>query len=92
VLIGALQKTEHYCIAAWGTAKSLAQAVGQKTAVRAMERALKEGGRFDDQLTQLAEKEVTPALVSEASDDEQDEGDGQGRSQRRTGSEGRAST
>jgi ferritin-like metal-binding protein YciE len=29
VLIGAIQKTEHYCIAAWGTAKALAQAVGQ---------------------------------------------------------------
>jgi ferritin-like metal-binding protein YciE len=92
VLIGALQKTEHYCIAAWGTARSLAQAVGQKTAVRAMERALKEGGGFDDKLTQLAEKEVTPALLSEAPDEEQDEEDGQSRSQRKAGSEGRAST
>jgi ferritin-like metal-binding protein YciE len=92
VLIGALQKTEHYCIAAWGTARSLAQAVGQKTAVRAMERALKEGGSFDDKLTQLAENEVTPALVSEAPDEEQDEGDGQSRSRRKARSEGRAST
>ena len=25
VLIGAIQKTEHYCIAAWGTAEALAQ-------------------------------------------------------------------
>src|SRR5882762_3554717 len=46
VLIGAIQKTEHYCIAAWGTARSLAQAVGQKTAGQAMERALKEGSPF----------------------------------------------
>jgi ferritin-like metal-binding protein YciE len=37
VLIGAIQKTEHYCIAAWGTAKALGAAVGQKMAVRAME-------------------------------------------------------
>ena len=29
VLIAATQKTEHYCIAAWGTAKSLGQATGQ---------------------------------------------------------------
>src|SRR3984885_8188404 len=92
VLIGAMQKTEHYCIAAWGTARALAQAVGQKAAVRAMERALKEGGSFDDKLTQLAEKEVTPALLSEAPDEEQDEEDGQSRSQRKAGSEGRAST
>jgi ferritin-like metal-binding protein YciE len=87
VLIGALQKTEHYCIAAWGTAKSLAQALGQKTAVRAMERALKAGSAFDEQLTQLAEKEVTPAFLSESSADEQEEGEGQSRSHRNVGSE-----
>jgi ferritin-like metal-binding protein YciE len=32
VLIGAIQKTEHYCIAAWGTAKALAKAVGHRSA------------------------------------------------------------
>src|SRR5689334_1363842 len=30
-LIGAIQKTEHYCIAAWGTARSLAQTAEQRT-------------------------------------------------------------
>src|SRR3954463_3273068 len=55
VLIGAVQKTEHYCIAAWGTARALAQAVGQKTVVRSMEHALKEGKAMDEKLTQLAE-------------------------------------
>jgi ferritin-like metal-binding protein YciE len=64
VLVGAVQKTEHYCIAAWGTARALAQAVGQTTAVRAMDRALKEGGAFDERLTRLAESEVTPALLA----------------------------
>jgi ferritin-like metal-binding protein YciE len=73
VLIGAIQKTEHYCIAAWGTARSLAEAVGQKTAGKAMERALKEGAPFDEQLTQIAEKDITPALLSGESDE--DEGD-----------------
>jgi ferritin-like metal-binding protein YciE len=92
VLIGALQKTEHYCIAAWGTARSLAQAVGQKTVVRAMERALKAGNAFDEQLTQLAEKEITPALLSESSGDEPDEGEGQSRSRRNAGSERHTST
>src|SRR4051812_35173122 len=43
VLIAGIQKTEHYCIAAWGTAKSLAQACGLKSGAQAMERALKEG-------------------------------------------------
>lgn len=65
VLIGALQKTEHYCIAAWGTTRALAAAVGHKNAVKAMERALKEGKEVDDQFTTLAEQEVTPALLAQ---------------------------
>jgi ferritin-like metal-binding protein YciE len=73
VLMGAVQKTEHYCIAAWGTAKALGQAVGQKTAVRAMDRALKEGARFDERLTALAEKEITPALISLGSEESGEE-------------------
>jgi ferritin-like metal-binding protein YciE len=70
IIIGAMQKTEHYCIAAWGTAKSLAQAVGNKTATRAMDRALKEGKDVDEKLTQLAEKDITPALLTDADDEE----------------------
>jgi len=70
VLIGAIQKTEHYCIAAWGTARALAKAVGQKSASKAMETALKEGTPFDEQLTQLAEQEITPALLSGEEEEE----------------------
>ena len=70
VLIGSMQKTEHYCIAAWGTARALAEAVGQKTAVRAMERALKEGSAFDERLSKLAEKEVMPALLASQEESE----------------------
>jgi ferritin-like metal-binding protein YciE len=89
VLIGAMQKTEHYCIAAWGTARALAQAVGQKSAVRAMDRALKEGGTFDDRLTKLAEKEVTPALLAMAQ--EQEASEDAARSGKNGGSQNRAS-
>jgi ferritin-like metal-binding protein YciE len=74
VVIGSIQKTEHYCIAAWGTAKALAEATGQTTVVRAMERALKEGKQVDEQLTQLAEKEVNPAVVALGAE-EQEEGE-----------------
>jgi ferritin-like metal-binding protein YciE len=73
VLIAAIQKTEHYCIAAWGTARSLAQAVGQQTTVEAMERALEEGKTLDQQLTELAEQEITPQLLSEESEEEGEE-------------------
>ena len=93
VLIAGIQKTEHYCIAAWGTARSLAEATGQTTAARAMERALKEGGKFDEQLTKLAEAEITPALL-EADSDEEDqseeaEGSGDGRGRSGSGRRGR---
>lgn len=65
VLIGALQKTEHYCIAAWGTVKALGQAVGQQDLVGAMERALEEGRGYDERLTELAESEITPELQAQ---------------------------
>jgi len=87
VIIGAMQKTEHYCIAAWGTAKSLAQAVGNKTATRAMDRALKEGKGVDEKLTQLAEKEITPALLTDADDEEDAEGPARSRKESSSGSD-----
>jgi ferritin-like metal-binding protein YciE len=91
VLIAGIQKTEHYCIAAWGTARSLARAVEEKTTLQAMERALKVGGPFDEKLTQLAEEEITPALVSgesgeeESEDDEDEAASGNGGSRKRGG-------
>jgi ferritin-like metal-binding protein YciE len=89
VLTAAIQKTEHYCIAAWGTAKALGSATGQKTAARAMDRALKEGGKFDEQLTELAETELTPALLAmESGEDDSDTGSDQ--SKKREGPEARA--
>jgi ferritin-like metal-binding protein YciE len=87
VLIAAIQKTEHYCIAAWGTARSLAQALDRKTVIRAMERALKEGKAYDEQLTQLAETEVMPALLQRESADENAEEERQDGSGRNRGSE-----
>ena len=90
VLIAALQKTEHYCIAAWGTAKSLGAAVEQKSAVRAMERALREGGKYDDRLTALAEEEITPALLAQA-EESTGENQGGGRGRQENGGGRRAS-
>lgn len=74
VLIGALQKTEHYCMAAWGTVKALGEAFGQQDLVGAMERALEEGRAYDERLTELAESEITPELQSMGEEGEE-EGD-----------------
>jgi hypothetical protein len=69
----------HYCVAAWGTARSLAQATGRKNTVPTMEQALKEGKSLDQKLTEIAEKEITPALLSEdvADEDRSEEQRGQ---------------
>ena len=54
----------------------MAQATEQNRAAKAMERALKEGKKFDEQLTQLAQEEVTPSLLE---DDDTGSGSGSGR-------------
>jgi ferritin-like metal-binding protein YciE len=63
VLLGATQMIEHYCIAAWGTTAAYARVLGKKRYVKAMEGALKIGKRYDDEMTELAEREVNPAMV-----------------------------
>ena len=64
-LLASIQKIEHYCIAAWGTAKSMGNLLGQEKVVEAMERALEEGKRYDEEMTQLAETEVNQAMLGE---------------------------
>jgi ferritin-like metal-binding protein YciE len=78
-LIGEVQKLEHYCIAAWGTSASLGRLLEQPKIVKSMERALKEGKQFDQELTQLAEQEINPKMLEgqglEDEDEEPDEGE-----------------
>ena len=64
-LLASIQKIEHYCIAAWGTAKSMGNLLGQEKVVEAIERALEEGKRYDEEMTQLAETEVNQAMLGE---------------------------
>lgn len=85
-LVGAVQKIEHYCIAAWGTTRSMGQLFGQQKVVEAMERALEEGKRFDEEMTQLAESEVNPAMLGgEGESDEGDEESGSSSSKKSSG-------
>ena len=70
-LIGAVQKVEHYCIAAWGTTRSMGQLFGRQKVVEAMERALEEGKRYDLEMTQLAESEVNPAMLDSGEGEEE---------------------
>lgn len=75
VLLGAVQKLQHYCIAAWGTTASLGRLLDEPDVVTLMERILEEGKRDDEALTQLAESEVNPAMIADAEDAEEGEVD-----------------
>jgi ferritin-like metal-binding protein YciE len=72
LLLGSIQKIEHYCIAAWGTAAAMGRLLGQDTVVKTMERVLGEGKRFDDEMTKLAEEELNPRMLEGEQDEEQE--------------------
>lgn len=57
-LIAAAQRVEHYEIAAYGTARTFAQRLGQNDAARLLQQTLDEEGAADKKLTQIAESSV----------------------------------
>nr|WP_186740968.1 ferritin-like domain-containing protein [Spirosoma utsteinense] len=57
-IIGAAQKMEHYEIAAYGTARTLAQQAGQTQAADLLQQTLKEEKAADQKLTTIATSEV----------------------------------
>jgi hypothetical protein len=63
LLLASIQKIEHYCIAAWGTAAAMGRLLGQESVVETMEQVLEEGKRFDEEMTRLAEQEVNRGML-----------------------------
>jgi len=57
-LIGAAQRVEHYEIAAYGTARTLAEQLGHKDAVGLLNQTLDEESAADQKLTQIATNSV----------------------------------
>jgi ferritin-like metal-binding protein YciE len=53
-LIGAAQKVEHYEISGYGTARTLAEVLGHKQAVKLLQQTLDEEKKTDEKLTKLA--------------------------------------
>ena len=64
-LIGAAQRVEHYEIAAYGTARSHAQALGRQDLYDLLQTTLDEEGTTNKHLTQLAEGRMSYAGVNE---------------------------
>jgi Uncharacterized protein conserved in bacteria len=52
-MIGAAQKVEHYEISGYGTARTLAKAIGMKDAAQLLDETLQEEGDADKKLTQI---------------------------------------
>jgi len=57
-LIAAANRVEHYEIAAYGSAKAFAQALGRNSAVALLEQTLQEEKEADQKLTRLAESMI----------------------------------
>jgi ferritin-like metal-binding protein YciE len=62
-LIGAMQKVEHYEIAAYGTARTHAEVLGFTKAARLLQQTLDEEAATDKKLTQLAENIINVEAV-----------------------------
>jgi ferritin-like metal-binding protein YciE len=62
-LIASAQKVEHYEIAAYGTARTYAEMLGNDTAAKLLQQTLDEEGETDKKLTQLAEQLVNAEAV-----------------------------
>jgi ferritin-like metal-binding protein YciE len=60
-LIGAAQRVEHYEIAAYGTARSLARQLGHTDAAKLLNETLDEESSADEKLTKIAETSVNKA-------------------------------
>jgi len=53
-MIGSAQKVEHYEISAYGTARTLAKAIGNREVAGLLDQTAKEEGEADKKLTQIA--------------------------------------
>lgn len=72
-LIGAAQKVEHYEIAGYGTARTLAELAGEEDIAEILQETLDEEGETDKLLTKLASQLNLQSGASEEDEDEEEE-------------------
>src|SRR5262249_15468393 len=73
LLIGAAQRVEHYEIAAYGTARAMAETLGLNEVAELLQETLDEEAAADKKLTEIAEGEVLPQSVGGANDEESED-------------------
>ena len=81
-VIGAAQRVEHYEIAAYGTVRAFAEALGESDHVSLLEATLAEEKETDDKLTELAGEINQEALGGERIQPDRDEASGKKRARR----------
>ena len=95
-IIGALQRVEHYEIAAYGTVATLAEAMGQEEVKELLGETLEEEKETDERLTQVAQSVNSEALSEgqeeEGSEDEDENEGGSNGSRRGSNSRGSSSS
>ncbi len=72
-LIAAAQRVEHYEIAAYGSARAMAETLGNQDVVDMLQQTLDEEGEADKKLTQIAEGEVLATAANVGGDEEEEE-------------------
>jgi len=70
-IIGAAQKVEHYEIASYGTARTLAETLGNERVAQLLEETLEEEKEADQLLTQIAESSVNAEASAEEDEEEE---------------------
>jgi ferritin-like metal-binding protein YciE len=71
-LIGAAQRVEHYEIAAYGTARALAERMGHNQVVDLLQETLDEEGAADKKLTSIAQSDILP-IANDGMDGQEEE-------------------
>ncbi|MDQ3253477.1 MAG: DUF892 family protein, partial [Acidobacteriota bacterium] len=64
LLIGAAQRVEHYEIAGYGTARAIAEKLGQREVAQLLQETLDEESAADKKLTAISEGEVLAAAAA----------------------------
>ena len=76
LLIGAAQRVEHYEVAAYGTAKAMAEHLGMDEATELLDQTMKEEEEADQKLTEVAEDlfgEISTADEQDSADEDEEE-------------------
>lgn len=75
LLIGAARRVEHYEMAAYSTARAMAEALGEEDVMALLQETLDEEMEADEKLSAISQDQVLPAALQDDEDDDDDESD-----------------